>query len=257
MFNEINITISNEKHRAFFMNGFHSSSEQPVATLHKHKFSEIHFVSGGNAVFRIGETQTLLKDGSVMIIPNGVFHCCYQKEEGTLHNAFQVDFDTKEVKTAFVGIETVSGFFDEMERLKQTGNYSGIASYMGLFCHKLCLDLQFLAANPVTDYGFLVQEYLLLHYSENLRLSDLAGELHLSERQAERLVKEPTGRSFKDELCNIRMNIAKQLSEGSDMTLYEIARYVGYDSYAGFWKTAKRLGFSFSGKKAGKIEKYT
>ena len=36
--------------------------------------------------------------------------------------SFQVYFDTNEVRTAYVGSETVSGFFMEMEHLKETGN---------------------------------------------------------------------------------------------------------------------------------------
>lgn len=249
MYNEINITISNEKHRAFFMNGFLSSSNQSASNLHKHNYAEIHFVARGNAIFAIGEEKAELKSGSVLIIPQGVFHCCEQKEAVTIHNAFQIDFDVSCAKSVYLGDETVSGFFAEIECCRKTGNYSSIAAYIALFCSALELENQPLPANSVTDYGFLIQEYLSLHYGENLHLSDLANELHLSERQAERLMKEHTGKSFKDELCAIRMNIAKQLWESSDMTLSEIAHYVGYDSYAGFWKTAKRLGFCFPDKK--------
>ena len=249
MFNELTFTLSNEKHRAFFMNGFFSSSKQPALTLHKHNFSEIHFITGGNAVFKTEETEVMLKSGSVIIIPQGVFHCLHTAESNTLHNAFQIDFELNKVKTAHVGDEIISKFFAEIDLCRQTSDYSAIASYIGIFCSSLGLDFPKLSANNVTDYGFIIQEFLSLHYNENLLLKDLADELHLSERQTERLVKEHTGKSFKEELCAIRMNIAKQLSENSDMSLYEIANYVGYDSYAGFWKAAKRLGFSFSDNK--------
>lgn len=244
MFNELNITISNQKHKAFFMNGFHTSSDAPTSNLHKHNFAEIHFVAGGSALFRIGEKQTKLDDGGIMIIPPNIFHCCIQKERGALHNAFQIDYDVSEVKVCSICAETVSAFFDEIDSCKKTGNYSKVASYIVLLCSALSLDTP-QTAKPVTDYGFLVQEYMSIHYSDKIQLSDLASELHLSLRQTERLVKEHTGKSFRDELCSIRMNIAKQLMESTAMSLSEIARYVGYDSYSGFWKAAEKCGISF------------
>lgn len=248
MFNELNVTISNQKHKAFFMNGFHTSSDAPTSNLHKHNFAEVHFVSGGRALFRTGEGETKLDDGGIMIIPANIFHCCIKKEAGTLHNAFQIDYDITNIKTCRISAKTVADFFDEIKHCRQTENYATIASYIGLLCSALSLDAH-LSVKPVEDYGFLIREYLSIHYSDSVQLSDLANVLHLSQRQAERLVKEYTGKSFRDELCDIRMNIAKQLVESTTMSLSEIAQYVGYNSYSGFWKAAERYGISFSDKR--------
>ena len=79
-------------------------------------------------------------------------------------------------------------------------------------------------------------------YSEDVRLSDLAEAIHLSERQTERLVIEHTGRGFRDELTETRVKIARQRLADKNMTLGEIAGYVGYRSYAGFWKAMKKSG---------------
>ena len=64
MYNELIITTSNQKHRAFFMNGFFTAS-QPTSNLHKHNFAEIHLIIGGNAIFRIGNELYPLNDGSM------------------------------------------------------------------------------------------------------------------------------------------------------------------------------------------------
>ena len=92
----------------------------------------------------------------------------------------------------------------------------------------------------MTDYGFLIHEFFSLHYSEDLHLCDLAQFLHLSERQTERLVIEHTGNTFRNELTAIRMTIAKKLLTSSQMSLTEISQYVGYKSYAGFWKALNK-----------------
>lgn len=235
MYNELSFSIANEKHRAFFMNGFLSSSNETAANLHKHNFSEIHFITGGDAVFLVGENKINLQSGHIMIIPQGEFHCCIQKDAGVFHNAFQVDFDVKEVGTVDIGSGVVSNLFSEIESLKKTGDYTKVLAYISLFCSYLCPEGKRIA-EPVSDYGFIIQEFISTNYNKKIKLSDLACELHLSERQTERLVREYTGNSFKEEVRKIRMNVANQLLASSGMTLSEVAEYVGYESYAGFWK---------------------
>lgn len=241
MYNELNISVLNENHRAFFMNGFLSSSKETATNLHKHNFSEIHFITGGNAVFLVGENKMHLESGHIMIIPQGKFHCCLQKDNSTLHNAFQVDFDVKEVRKADIGSGVISNLFSEIESLKKTGDYTKVSAYISLFCSYLCPE-GMRSSEPVSDYGFIIQEFISTNYNKKIKLSDLADELHLSERQTERLVRLHTGNSFKEEVRKIRINVAHQLLSSSGMTLSEIAQYVGYESYAGFWKAMKNAG---------------
>ena len=238
MYNEINITLSNKKHKVFFMNGFLSSSNKTASNLHKHNFAEIHFVAGGKACFLIGKNKIEIESGDIMIIPHGEFHCCVEKEFSARHNAFQVDFEVPKVKKVHIGSQTVSKFFDEIDLLRNSGDYSASASYVALFCSYLC-DSGKISASEVSDYGFLIQEFISMNYNKNVRLCDLADELHLSERQTERLVRLYTGNSFKEEVRKIRIKVAQTLMQSTDMSLSEIASYVGYESYAGFWKALK------------------
>ena len=217
------------------MNGFLSSGNTSASNLHKHNFSEIHFVTGGNATFIVGESSTELEDGSIMIIPQGEFHCCTNKDENARHNAFQVDFNIGKVQKAHMGSEIISRFFDEIEILKTSGDYTKVSSYINLFCSHLC-DIEKTSSSTVSDYGFIIQEFISMNYNKRIRLCDLASELHLSERQTERLVKLHTGSSFKEEVQKIRIKVASALMQSTDMSLSEIAEYVGYESYAGFWK---------------------
>jgi len=225
------------------MNGFLSSSGKTASNLHKHNFAEIHFITGGNALFLTGGQQTELNSGDIMIIPRGEFHCCTRKDEGVLHNAFQVDFDVKKIGKAHIGSQVISSLFTEIASLRKTGDYTKIYSYISLFCSHLC-PCGKCVASPVSDYGFIIQEFISTNYNKKISLSDLAGVLHLSERQTERLVKEHTGSTFRQEVRKIRINVANQLLSSSDMTLSEVAEYVGYESYAGFWKAAgsRRVG---------------
>jgi AraC-like DNA-binding protein len=103
----------------------------------------------------------------------------------------------------------------------------------------MCTDEK-LQAQPITDYAFLIYEFFSTNYSGDVKLADLADILHLSERQTERLVIEHTGKTFKEEITSMRMEMAQKLISAG-MPLTEIAQYVGYKSYAGFYKAMKKV----------------
>ncbi len=68
---------------------------------------------------------------------------------------------------------------------------------------------------------FPIGEFFSRKYSENLHLY-------------ERLVIQYTGHTFREELTARRISAANHLLHTTAMPLTEVARYVGYHSYAGF-----------------------
>ena len=91
----------------------------------------------------------------------------------------------------------------------------------------------------IKDREFLMHEFLERSYASEVSLSDLAKELNLSEKQTERVVKEITGNTFRQEIKKRRMEWAKQLLADGGLTLEEVSHMVGYKSYSGFWKAIK------------------
>jgi AraC-like DNA-binding protein len=234
MYNELIIKNNSQEYKVFLQDGFYSSTST-TQCLHKHNYAEIHTIANGDATFFVGDRSFSLKSGCIMIIPGGFFHCCIKKDEGALHSAFQFDYKVDKVSIHMIGSDTVLNFIKEAERVKSFEDHSRVAAYVSLFCNFIYPSEE-LHPGPITDYGFLIHEFFSLHYSEDLHLYDLAKFLHLSERQTERLVIEYTGNTFRDELVAIRMNVAKRLLKSTKMTRTEISEYVGYRSYAGFWK---------------------
>lgn len=238
IYKELEVMAGTQMRKVFLQDGFYLR-RKPTGNLHSHTYGEIHLVTGGKAVFRIGKEIHDTDAGNLFLIPNGVFHCCDHMEAGARHTAFQVDCKAEKIFTCSVGGETVADFFAEIERCGTAGDYRTVAAYIGLFC-SFC-TAEKIAAKPVTDYAFLIHEFFSLHYSEELQLCDLAQALHLSNRQTERLVIQYTGHSFREEITQMRLSMAKRLLEAGEMSLGEAAQYVGYRSYAGFWKAVKRL----------------
>ena len=238
MYNELIIKTNSNEYKVFLQDGFYSSAP-PSQMLHKHKYAEVHIVANGGALFKVDNSTFSLKSGNLLIIPGGVFHYCDTKDETTLHAAFQIDYKPRCTSIHNAEENTVLSFINEVENTKRTHDYSKVASFIAFLCNSF-QDNQKLQPVPITDYGFLIHEFFTLHYSEKIQLSDLADFLHLSERQTERLVIKHTGNTFRKELSAIRINVAKNLLSSSQMSLTQICRYVGYESYAGFWKALKR-----------------
>ena len=224
--------------KVFIQNGFYPSTTL-TPKLHKHNYSEVHIVANGSARFNAGENAYTLNSGSMIIVPKGVFHCFDSKDKETLHSAFQIDYKLNEISIYDIGNDIALKYMEEVEKTNFSQDYSKISTYITLFCDYFCKNEKF-SAFPVADYGFLICEFLATHYSENLHISDLAKVLNLSERQTERLVIKYTGNTFKNELAAVRINVAKKLLSSSKLSLTEISQYVGYQSYAGFWKSMQR-----------------
>lgn len=237
MYQELKFQVLGKETVSFLQNGFYQNLS--TETLHNHNYTEIHLILNGNAVFEIDRTVYRVKSGDMLSIPPKARHSCIEQEATVKHTAFQIDHGTDKAEIYPIGEHIQNGFFDELRRCRETGDYTKLAIFMELISSYL-LSSSGPAPRAVTDYGFLIHEFFSLNYNRDVRLNDLAKALHVSERQAERLVLQHTGKSFRQAITHTRITIARQLIESSELSLNEIAEYVGYRSYAGFWKAIKK-----------------
>ena len=237
MYNELRIHIGSESRRVFLQAGFYTPNLLKMP-LHKHNYPEIHVVTGGEVLFHVADQVHSSTGGNLVIIPADTFHYVETQDPRACHTAFQVDYDVRSFAVHRTNPQTVLDFVDEIAQCRKSGNYAAVAPYMALFLQQLSPTE--LTAQPIRDYKFLICEFFFKRYSENLRLSDLAKELNLSERQTERLVIQTTGHTFRQELAAVRIHAAKHLLKTTEDSMAEVAHQVGYDSYAGFWKALKK-----------------
>ena len=237
MHDELTVKIGSKDHKAFLQGGFYSSFVQRTP-LHKHNYAEVHIVAGDAVEFQVGDSLYSSADGNLVIIPSGIYHCVTGKTSEVRHTAFQVDYCANAFAMQKLSWQTAMDFMNEIEKCRTTNDYATVSAYISLFCSCLCPEE--LRIRPVNDYSFLIREFFSKHYHEDLHLSALADVLHLSQRQTERLVIQTTGHTFREELAAVRINVAKHLLKTTDLSLDEVSRYVGYHSYAGFWKAMKK-----------------
>ena len=85
-----------------------------------------------------------------------------------------------------------------------------------------------------------ITRYLQEHLAEEVSLSVLAGEFHLSAQYISQLFKSEIGVNFLAYLTNIRMERAKQLLLSTDLPVAEVSEQAGYGDYRVFTKAFKK-----------------
>ncbi len=231
---ELLLKIDSRVCRAFLQDGFHAAKSTP--RLHKHSYAEIHVFSGGGSV-RVEGEELVLYGSEAIVIPAGKYHSI-APSEGTCRISFQLDMGCDAISRAALPSGVTEALFAEAETVGSSGDFGLLSAYLSLAATSV-LGTRY-EGETLCDYPLIIREFFSRRYSEDVHLSDLAGELHLSERQAERLVERYAGKSFRDELTDTRMAVADQLIAEGELSLSEIAAYVGYRSYAGFYKAIKR-----------------
>lgn len=234
---ELSFKMIERDYKAFLQDGFYISPKTDTS-LHKHNYAEVHVLGKGRAEFLIDNHPYTVNGPAILTIPASMMHCCTYQDEHLLHTAFQTDCQAEQLRTYPIEMGLVKSFTAEIQLCQLTGNYSTVAFYIPLFCSYY--HRENLVVTEIKDYNFLISEFFILNYDKNVYLADLAEQLHISERHAERLVLQYTGHSFREELVAVRMRIANQLMQAENASLEQIAKYVGYRSYSGFWKAMKR-----------------
>lgn len=84
------------------------------------------------------------------------------------------------------------------------------------------------------------QDWLFHHFSEPVRLDELAGHIGMSPRSLTRRFKVATGETPTTYLQRLRVNAACHLLENEQQTVQQVSRAVGYDDLAFFRRLFKR-----------------
>ena len=238
MNNTFKIYTSKGEYNIFTGEGFYHNTTV-TTNLHNHPKNEMHIVTGDSSTFLVGNTEVIVPQNSVFIIPAGVFHCCKSIGEKALHCPFQTDYNVGDLRIVSLDEKIAENFLDCVKSVKDSNNYNIVASYISLII-SFCDRTEVIEAKPIDDYSLIIESFFNSKYASDVCLDDLAEMLHLSQRQTERLVISCTGKSFRKALCDKRLEIASILMENTSLSLTEIATMIGYKSYAGFWKALKR-----------------
>ena len=74
----------------------------------------------------------------------------------------------------------------------------------------------------------VAKQYIAEHYREQIKLEDVARQVHLSPVYFSTIFKKETGMNFSDYLISYRLDVAKELLKTTGLSMAEIAGAVGY-----------------------------
>lgn len=221
--------------KIFFNSSFDTFSP---SSIHQHGHCEIQVVGSGNVEVTVNNKTILVNENEAILIPHTAFHSTACKAVPESFFSFQLEQHSTEVSVVKLPDGFVKDFFAKLKKGIAENNES-------LYINQLIFITAELTGYNKShdcpkDCKYIISEFFSLNYSKNITVADLAKTLSLSSVQTQRIIKKHTGKTFSKNLLEHRMTVAANLMETTDMTMEEIAAYVGYSSYSGFWKAHKK-----------------
>ena len=252
MSKSLTININGEERNLFFQTGFYRHTKYKNLDFHIHSYEEIHIFLGCTATLITPSATKTLHEGEVAIIPRNTLHAYKMSDdEGSLHMTFQIDLPESKLAVKSFPVDFLRSMLGEASKmsLEEDGqDHSRVALYLSFISGHFS-ETKTCSPMPVRDHAFIIREYIAYNYALPITLENMAAELCVSKKQAERLMIKHTGHTFLEFLTEERMRAAEQyLSLESGMPLTKIAPLVGYQSYSGFYKAYKKYKSSKSQK---------
>ena len=260
------ITFTVEIDTGFFAKGKNRKSNLTVTN--QHPMSSI--------IFCFDDPIEILTDGkaeqyssSIVIIPPSVRHSVLRSSDysmlfSTTHNgkqysdiaSFFLDIGKSEAPTAICQTkEEIRVYLLEIEYLLKSHNVDiasdVIVSVLKILFYHIYIYKKAAPISPgvQTESYYLIINRLIsdaIEAGADLKLSEVANELHLGMKHASRVVKKYFGSPLSEALLNARLDKAKRLLESTSLPISEVSRSSGFNSQNYFSRSFKKVtGMTF------------
>lgn len=103
-----------------------------------------------------------------------------------------------------------------------------------------CQPVQNRPLAALLRYDDMIDDYLALHYSEDLRIDELAQQAGISSRHLARIMQRRYGCTFRQRLLEIRIYHARKFLEETDFPISRIAIHCGFTAEGAFSAAFRR-----------------
>lgn len=138
------------------------------------------------------------------------------------------------------GVYHFLGRRDYMPSLLELTGMEGIRAWfvekMGNACRNVAVKKEVRSTTVVER----AREFIDSHYHKDISLDDVSREVDISPYYFSKIFKEETGKNFVEYVTEIRMNRAKELLLGTDLSMKEICSEIGYADPNYFSRTFKK-----------------
>lgn len=248
------------------VNCVHTEIQETLST-HFHNTYEIIFVREGQAVFRVGEDDYLIKKGSLMFISQFEEHAIvslsgnYQRYFTMLAPVFfeRIIGDPKLASVFRYRTKMFRHHFEMEARFEDLSRYfAGILKefqsredYSTELVSMYLKQILILTYRAKPEYFhiknsqmdteiFSIQQYIDEHFSQDISISRIAAEHFISVYHLSRQFKALTGYSPKQYLMYIRLSHAKSLLLNSDLNVGQITVKCGFNDVNNFIRSYRK-----------------
>lgn len=235
--------------------------------FHTHRWYEIFYAMNGSLEIYTQDGKETLQQGDLAIVPSKLLHRAFIAEEsrnvGLLFDIQAVRYDGEEryaerfrqlLDRDSIAVLRSFDHFGSFKRLMiyQSYHYEDsdrliaacLQEIVFLIKDGLSTSTDMRTAEVTlenTSYrDYIIENYINSRFYENPSLEELAGQLHISIQQLQRIVKKRYGQSFSERIFFLKMQNASHLLEETDTPVGEVAQMLGYVSAYSFFTAFKR-----------------
>jgi AraC-like DNA-binding protein len=245
-----------------------------VAEAHFHFNYELHYLQCGYAQIEIDNKEYHnLNEQEICLIPPMLLHQTVETSDTIKHTAISFDlaYNKSAPEKSFSEFEYYSSIFEGIKNIiimngetlapiinkiaglgtkYDTRTEHILKSYFSVLFIELCnllkddilsgSDPNVISHDSDSQRLWLVENYITEYFMRDNIIESLSELLHLSSRQTDRFVKRMTGYSLSALIKRQRMLTAEMLIHSTNIPFNQIAEYVGYSSYSGFYNAFRQ-----------------
>ncbi len=251
LYNEYPVSIFDMKFIFFTDDGF-SIRGAYHSENHYHEFNEILYCFNGSLKITSANTVENITAGDVVLIPEKAVHSINTSAEAHCmflpfwkNNIQQMPEDIKVLKhfIASNAFDRIVKYYYENYRYKKDfmlSCFHEIAAALAEIFNSNNINGQDTVTLENNNYRkYIIQQYFLLNYNNSPKISELAGLLHLSVQQTQRIIQKLYSRTFREQVLFLRIDKAKYMLKNTDVTIAKIAETVGYNNSNNFHSAFK------------------
>ncbi|MBQ2891188.1 MAG: helix-turn-helix transcriptional regulator [Clostridia bacterium] len=269
----ISFDIENVHISVSFDGGFFNLDKTESA-IHNHSGYEFHLCMEGTSTIK-GEAEVFsMNQGEAYLVPPGILHrsvsdkrqsvtssFCFSFRETENHSESNMYLVFRSALDQIKSIHKLSKGESYLLELKKIISEFYLNSPLGAvkikhsflllimsILEELTIKSEEMKISAPETFGssaeknlrrIVIEEYMNTHYHKNISLKELSNVLYLSTKQTARVFMSEFGMNFKSYISKYRITIAAHLLKSTEDDIQSIAKYVGYESYNGFYTSFK------------------
>lgn len=217
-------------------------------------FQDLTFVYSGRALYIVNGVEYPLKKGDFIYITKGSHRQAYTYRDNPVQcYALNFDWDNQAAHAPDLPFPTVfrTGIFNELSDLyseldsvwmeKNPGYILKSRAVFMLILHKLLYIAHYNKRKTMIDPRVQkIKDYILMNYSKNITIGDLAGMVGLNTVYLGALFKKYNNCSIKEYLMRVRVNVSENLLCTGGYTVSQAAQLSGFNDIFYYSKVFKK-----------------